>query len=162
MNEDNRIKKPNIDTDIIAVHPWSGKMGNPMQTDYKLTEEDRKLLTEFLGEMIHVIKYAHSTGEPHKCSCGDSSFHYQHIIEHEGFNRTFTTPSDQHAVFTKLVEVGKWRKFYSYCVGIWEDLPESILAQYDNADCCEWFWIEPERFCKLASLYLEEGKCQNQ
>jgi hypothetical protein len=134
-------------------------------TDYKLTEDDRKLLTEFLGKYWHEIKWNktdYNQCVSPNCSCGITGLHPTESCFYENEQRTFTTPSDQHAVFTKLVEVGKWEEF--------EESDRLVNAFYTRSDdeninddfnkWSEWLFINPERFNKLVADYLkEEGKC---
>lgn len=100
--------------------------------DYKLIEEDRKRLTAFLGERW-----------------------YEGLV---GQSYTFDTPDDQHEVFTKLVEAGKWDDFYFFA---WKELYFKERKTSETAKAItQWLFIFPERFCKLVSDYLkEEGKC---
>ena len=121
-------------------------------TDYKLTEEDRKRLTEFLGECWHELE--NSKYETRiictKCGRNIDGRDYKYM-------KSFTIPDDQHAVFSKLVEVGKWRLFIDVYVFPKYARKESIHSY--NGYFIQWLFINPERFCKLASDYLmEEGK----
>ena len=103
-----------------------------------LTESDKKLLTEFIGEEWNTIEnsWGNSDGMPH--------------------NRTFTTPDDQHVVFKKLVDSEKWEKFYiamrnNFC----KDYITVCSRDLMEADFNVYLFINPERFCKLVSEYLK-------
>ena len=116
----------------------------------KLNEADCKRLTEFLGECWHEYVVIENTDMVICRNCRET----KHIANRTNYTRTFTTPSDQHAVFSKLVEVGKWEGFlteadYGYRLETNQRFGFGFYA---------WLWISPERFCKLASLYLEEEK----
>ena len=125
-----------------------------------LTESDNKLLTEFLGECWlenddNEDDFEMCFDEDGICpKCGECAEY------HQG-NRSFTTPYDQHAVFKKLVEVGKWEKFYiamrnNFC----KDYITVCSRDLMEADFNVYLFINPERFCKLVSEYLKgEVKC---
>jgi len=101
--------------------------------EHIINEADRKKLTLFLGECWNSGSY--EKGDMKALSIKEM--------------RRFDTPSDQHAVFSRLVEVGKWSRFY------W--VTRKIDSEPDNV---ELLFINPERFCKLAADYLGEEKCQ--
>jgi hypothetical protein len=113
----------------------------------KLTQDDCKLLTEFLGEKRHVVTVTNGIRE---CSCGVSG-NLETIFNH-AVNRTFTTTYDQHAVFVKLVELRKWDEFKLFVREI------RLLRHIDQSmDWSAWLWLSPERFCKLCAVFLKEG-----
>ena len=115
-------------------------------TDYKLNEQDYKRLTELLGECS-------------KPNCVGCDKDHTNCNNWEKYLRTFNTPDDQHAVFKKLVEVRKWDGFYKFFLKKANFIIPAIVG-YDCVSAeVKWLFINPERFCKLASLYLkEEGK----
>lgn len=116
-------------------------------TDYNLTTEDRKKLTEFLGECWHT-NYISEEGKCYDCK---KKIDFINIFN----RRTFTTPDEQHAVFCKLVETKRWNKFKDYFFeNVW---------RFEN-NVCDYDWdvalfINPKRFCKLVNDYLKEIKC---
>jgi hypothetical protein len=111
-------------------------------TDYKMTDEMRKKLTEFLGERWHVPYRFWDYG------CG---------MMREVTNRTFTTDADMMAVFRKIRDVGKLSNFDMFCQDIFLE-----YTGYDNiCDMCNeyqnWLFLDnPERACCLAAMFLEE------
>jgi hypothetical protein len=64
-----------------------------------MKDDDRKLLTEFLGECWH--DYEISKSEKSRCSCGLTGYAVREICAKT--NRTFTTADDMMAVKRKLV-----------------------------------------------------------
>lgn len=121
-------------------------------TDYKINEEDCKRLTEFLGECWHEwTEGSYSKGKNgYGCLCNKCEIvmYSMHQDSNMTENRSFTTPGDQHAVFTKLVEVGKWGSFQTYSASVWSHTPETFYNV--------WLFENPERFCKLVADYLKE------
>lgn len=124
-------------------------------TDYKMTDEWRKLLTEkLLGECWH-IKQEPRTMAGYVCEkCGD------YIKWGSGYdvngNRIFTTDADMLAVFRKIRDIGKLSKFDMFCQDIFLE-----YTGYDNiCDMCNeyqnWLFLDnPERACCLAADFLE-------
>jgi hypothetical protein len=106
-------------------------------TDYKMTDEMRKKLTEFLGERWHVPYRFWDYG------CG---------MMREVTNRTFTTDTDMLAVFRKIRDKGIWNQFEPYC---WK---KSELKGLEGLDeFMPWLFLDnPERACCLAVMFLEE------
>ncbi len=116
---------------------------------YKLTEEDRKFLTEkVLNECWHEIVERYDLVMA-VCSCGahdTATFILRHIEEH---NRTFTTPQDQKDLMRVIKRKGKWNEFVFYAHEQW-------LKSLGRITTDEWmffYWLqdEEERFCKLAA-----------
>ena len=86
-----------------------------------MTDADRKLLTEYLGEYWH--EDLSSIYHPQRCSCGreygedmPSIYLREHI---ELANRSFSTPDDLCAVYSKMVERGEWEKFFDELYSKW-------------------------------------------
>ena len=115
-------------------------------TDYKMTDEKRKMLTEkLLGGCWHewVAKGVYT-----ECSkCGEIN-----LTETE--NRTFTTINDRQAVFEKIRDVGEWTKFYRYAGKHW--LQDEEAWKRDEPLEVWLFLDNPERACCLAAMFLEE------
>jgi len=111
-------------------------------TDYKMTDEKRKRLTEkLLDKCWHewVAKGVYT-----ECSkCGEIN-----LTETE--NRTFTTDADMLAVFRKIRDVGKWEKFRCF----------AFNETFDTRDeFTQWLFLDdPERACCLAAMFLEEQR----
>ena len=95
-----------------------------------MTDEDKKLLTEFLNECWH--EYEDSL---HCIKCGGMDD-----------NRTFTTAQDMQDLKDKLVEKGKWESFYR----------EIYRKSKFSWDCMfiDWLW-RPES-CQLVADFLKE------
>ena len=74
-----------------------------------MTDADRKTLTEYLGECWHEID---ETGNVYFCKhCRQTRVG---ILIGSGRctdNRSFTTPADIYAVYSKMVERGEWDSF---------------------------------------------------
>ena len=122
-------------------------------TDYKLTEEDKKRLTPFLGECYWLPKNEDERLSRQRCkTCKKEEFYHKYRL------CTFTTPSDQHAVFKKLVEVRKWDGFYKFFLKKANFIIPAIVG-YDCVSAeVKWLFINPARFCKLVADYLDENK----
>jgi hypothetical protein len=114
----------------------------------KITEADCKLLTEkLLGECWH-SNYISADSKCYECGAKIN------ITDIFLKRKTFTTPSDQHAVFSGLVKTKRWLDFKGFVLE--RRWSEPI---HRGTDWSAWLWISPERFYKLVSLYLkEEGK----
>lgn len=113
-----------------------------------LTDERRKLLTEYLGECWHEP----SDDDYMLCRhCGatfigvwrdDGGFrHMEAIVE----QRTFTLDSDMMALFRTIYRNAKWNDFVYWLVD------NSI---YDTA--IPEIFLEPERFCLLVSEWRRQ------
>jgi hypothetical protein len=81
-----------------------------------------------------------------------------HDFLRDNVQRNFDTPSDQHAVFTKLVDTKKWFEMYSFLISAYKKtLPDWILwKDVKDEHYYAWLFYNPERFCKLAADYLKE------
>ena len=130
-----------------------------------LTENQKRLLTEFLGECWHeyikqppLEKWEIDQGyiQTALCSCGSHSCLKS--------NRTFTTYQDLGDVKDKLVEKGLWRKFWWFSFE--KESKARKLASGEVFSFSEWdAWLfRPTdesgnpHFCRLVSLFLEETK----
>jgi hypothetical protein len=125
-----------------------------------MEENDRKLLTEFLGECWH-----ENPGKPISTYAADV---FTCVKCGEYFNRlnsgrTFTTWQDMGDVKEKLVE-GEWAKFWHYAEEKFMEEPideeELIYRETEDSfvtDFANWL-IQPTRFCQLAVDFLK-GVC---
>lgn len=83
-----------------------------------LSEEQRKLLTEFLGYRYH--QYSSDVDSMYigmmyvKCSCGFKGRLTEWEVMCSPKNRTFTTYQDLGDLFTELQKRGRWEEFYLY------------------------------------------------
>jgi len=118
-------------------------------TEYKMTDEMRKRLTEeLLGECWH---------EPISltaCTCQRTGI-VNSYIHCSNMNRTFTTDANMMAVFRKIRDVGKWSEFDNFCYRIYKSgvFTQTIdyIIRYNP-----WLFLDnPERACCLAARFLE-------
>jgi hypothetical protein len=124
-------------------------------TDYKMTDERRKLLTEkLLGECWHIPKVnmeplAWVGGQGTHCfickRCGNP---YPITWQPS----TFTTDTDMLAVFRKIRDKGKLRDFINYvCSRVEATIPRQPVY------FMQWLFLDnPERACCLAADFWEE------
>lgn len=82
-----------------------------------MTDDDRKLLTEYLGECWHKRDIDLPTAL--RCVCGMRFSYEDQLIGHiendnEYRTRTFSTPADLHAVYSKMVEKVEWPEFMTF------------------------------------------------
>ena len=80
----------------------------------KLTEVDRKVLTDYIGEKYHAFTVGFETGGLSKCSCGMTGCMVLDSCAKS--NRTFTTHADLHTVYSAMVRKDEWREFYHEAV----------------------------------------------
>lgn len=99
-----------------------------------MNDEDRKQLTEWLGECWLTAPDYWKPYEP---------------------NRTFTEPDDMMACKDRLAEVGLIEHFDAFIYIKWHEWFEGDEGQYIYF----WEWlIEPDRFCQLCADFLKEGE----
>ena len=121
---------------------------------YKLTEDDKKRLTEFLGECWHEksgksyfpigIKGIPRGPESYLCAKCNTKFYDNQF-------RTFTTWEDLGALQEKLVEAERWWEFeQQFCLIKWDWVEQGKYQSF-----LDWIFT-PTRFCWLVSEYLEE------
>ena len=106
-----------------------------------MTDADRKLLTEFLGECWHEFSPRGITPAADRCvSCG--KLRIQCIPD---VRRSFTTWQDFGDVKEKLVEKGLWPEFRIHCINIYH---------YTLHDDGRWeLWLlDPARLQDLANF----------
>ena len=106
-----------------------------------MTESDRKLLTEYLGEEWHKPNSA-------DCKCGE-----RHPPMMGNPNRTFDTIQDFYDLKCKLVEKGKWGNFVIRAKNILIE-PEGLCG---CNICLSHFLIHPAR-CQTVADWLKERK----
>jgi len=109
----------------------------------QLTDDDRKLLTEYIGECFHNPSIAkdslgYSFALCEKCGANRSGVTF----------RPFTTPADLHAVYSAMVEKGEWERFLNYCEG----KPGSYIYLDDYGH----IHIQPQTFAWLFCLACPE------
>ena len=72
-----------------------------------MNDEDRKLLTEYLGECWHENWHSAMMGS----HCDDCLVEGKSAANRR---RTFTTPADLYAVYSKMAERGEWDEYQQY------------------------------------------------
>ena len=126
----------------------------------ELTEYHRKVLTEYLGECWHHKGNISVQGmKAYSCSkCGSRDR-----------NRTFTTPADIYAVYSRMVELGEWEEFCEYADEIWGRNPILSKLWWESADDWQFpllsSWLScygcpeqiPDRM-KMAATFIEERR----
>ena len=124
-----------------------------------MNEEDRKRLTEWLGECWHEAmlyqKIPHRVNfltEVH-CKCG---------AKYGTPNRTFTDPDDFFACFERLVELGKWVEFDEWAYMKWDSLKPFNDLSRNLGEHSKWLLSKTDsghmRLCVLVAEARKEGK----
>lgn len=116
---------------------------------YKITDKQRKMLTEFIGECWH----------EYDCEMEDDGIIRQFCVicdadsssNHFGF-RTFTTDYDMMAVRKMLRDEGLWHGFYDFVIRY------TPFSEEDGVDIMVYLDKNPERFCWLVAKFLEERR----
>jgi hypothetical protein len=120
---------------------------------YDLTDEQKKRLTEFLGQKPDT-ECDHDK-VPKDLNCLDRpDLECDSCQYHKLVYRTFSTPQDAHDLAKKLVEVGRFGDFYIWAMELWGEGRGGYVYEYTA-----WLFAEPEspaRFCYLVNSYLEE------
>jgi hypothetical protein len=116
-----------------------------------LTEHDRRICTEYLGECWH--EKMDIAGRILRCQKCRQLIRWD---EAESFRRTFTDPRDQQALKDRIVEMGKWETFFKFALKQYSDSPHIGLYELQGA-FVNWL-INPHRFCKLVAMWWMEGK----
>ena len=116
---------------------------------YKITDKQRKMLTEFIGECWHDIKRSAVGISPFTvevCSKCKEVISNSETTYKE--NRTFTNDSDMMEVRKMLRDEGLWHGFYNFVIRY---TPFIMVYLYKN----------PERFCWLVAKFLEERRVKH-
>jgi len=121
----------------------------------KLTDDQRKRLTELIGECWHEPK-----GEKH-CSCGRENI-VNPYIHASNINRRFTTWPDLGAVMEAVVMEGHWWEFEKWSMQKFDkEKPKKTILEL-NARLIPWL-IRPAdeqgeaHFCRLVIEWMEEN-----
>jgi hypothetical protein len=114
-----------------------------------LTEAQKKMLTEFLGECWH-------EDELFRCDDGSSFIRCKKcrrpLSRWEPF--AFTSPDDRQALCEKLMERVEWAGFHTFVYERWLREPSIVSVDFTYYLLVE----QPERFCKLVVAFWREGK----
>lgn len=129
-----------------------------------MTDDDRKLLTELLGEKFVANKHSLENRKDDGswlCSCG-RTFGAIHGLRchqglHNGKNRTFLTWQDVGDVKKKLVEKGMWDDFEAYALKV-KNTPYVSMRSL-----CDWLFSPinekgEAHFAQLVADWLKEEK----
>ena len=121
-----------------------------------MNDEDKKLLTEFLGECWHELRLI--TPELARCSkCTvvidvDISSPQKWVMCNGEYNRSFTTWQDMGDLKEKLVGKGMWTNFYLYAkTKCWID------EYFCESNVVAWF-LNPAVFIPLVVEFLRKEK----
>lgn len=136
----------------MSLRKHQGETGGGMMND-----NDRKRLTEWLGECWHEedanataqqIRDQHDRAIWAICAnCGEP------FLKQQG--HTFATPSDMMACKDRLVELGIIEHFDAFIYIKWHEWFEGDEGQFIYF----WEWLmEPARFCQLVADFLNERK----
>ena len=120
---------------------------------YKITDKQRKMLTEFIGECWH----------EYDCEMEDDGIIRQFCVicdadsssNHFGF-RTFTTDSDMMAVRKALRDKGLWHDFYHSTMK-----NQGKFYVEDGYFYMGYLDKNPERFCWLVAKLMEERRVKH-
>lgn len=128
-----------------------------------LTDYDRRLLTEFLGECWHESRDGRAVGKIklsggisiqtcYKCKAVMSDSY--HVVNE---NRTFDTDADMVALFRKMVDEEELDNFLFWCSVTHFNFPPKIEKLFYKPErFCYLVAYKPERFCKLVANWWEE------
>jgi hypothetical protein len=120
----------------------------------ELTDADRKVLMEFLGECDHKWKFTRLSSIDGKSTCqicGKEVWDGEKIVN----RRTFTTPDDMMALKDKLVQKGMWCEFYFFCNERWESpMDVDDDTRWGDPSFTNWLFAPP-RFCWLVGEWLK-------
>lgn len=125
-----------------------------------MTEEDKILVTKWMGEKWHSYYYTH---DPLKvmCSCNDKEL--PHFIPFAGHkNRTYTTPDDFFGVWDTLVKKGKACEFLE-----WGEKQVYVITDIgmDHVNFFKWLHATAKdgtfNFINLVAQALKEGEVSN-
>ena len=113
-----------------------------------MTDTDRKILTEFLGECYHI--YNGTAWVCQNAGC--------HAHSDKNPNRTFTTPDGFFSLKNKLVEKGMWEKFWAW---VWDDVypPDdfkSVMMSGESVLRLLEYGSNPIRFPELVVEFLKK------
>ncbi len=108
-----------------------------------MTDDQRKALTEYLGECWHEYLRPPSLNFYSCFKCGEIRTNYSS-------NRIFNTDADMMALFRKIVDNLKFGAFQNFAY--------KHFNEYPNYTLTEWLFYEPERFCNLVAEWLEVKK----
>lgn len=117
-----------------------------------LTDDDKKLLTELLGEVFHgYTDDVTPDGQWRMRSC------YAFIRRENHSNRTFTTWQDMGDLKKKIVEMGEWDEFIDFTLEEHGSLGPvfSNEAKFYKADYIDWL-MDEIRFPELVVGWIKE------
>jgi hypothetical protein len=125
-----------------------------------LTEQEKKQLTEFLGECLHRWKWIPGGGLV--CINCPIDLYRKDDVRYEQVmpvpqNRTFATQADMMALYSQLFKVEKWEEFFLFA---WELWVKAHCRDYRLFTA--WLFClsgsDYEARCKMISEFLKGGK----
>lgn len=118
-----------------------------------LTDDDKKLLTELLGEVFHgYTDDVTPDGQWRMCSCG-----YAFIRRENHSNRTFTTWQDTGDLKRRIVEMGEWHGFWMYAATEFKEVQHKAgKIVWRKSEMSNWL-MDPIRFPELVVGWIKEG-----
>jgi hypothetical protein len=132
-------------------HPCEG-CGRIGGRRVNLTDDEKKLLTELLGERWHDIELSFHDGMVSTCSCGAGGVKAR--MECPKNNRTFTTWQDLGDLKNKLAEKGLWQEFYQLCARNYKATRMVNWKWIDESSVSSWL-INPGVFIPLVAEFLK-------
>lgn len=128
----------------------------------QLSDDQRKLLTEMIGECWNhewefIGNQFYGYDKCTKCSAAIFDEPQQRYFDNNEYRRTFDNWPDLGLVKEAIERAGKWGEFFEYANGIW--WPQSGTKTTD-ADRAGWLFT-PSRFCILAAEWAESLNEEN-
>lgn len=127
--------------------------------DYKLTDEEYRVLVKWMGEVVHENAGRDFFGL-RCCSCGYESpeeLMNRHI---QISNRDFAMAVDKDALFLKIVEKDSWVKFLDSASKHYDNSSKYHRSFFPEYGFMEWVFNKEDgcyRLPKLAALAVKEG-----
>jgi len=118
-----------------------------------MNDEDKKLLTNFIGEKWHEdsgIK-GNEQGTTNLCTCGEYFATSSHFAQCG--HRTFLTGDDMLALKNKIVKKGKWTQFFMWA---WDLSDCDFIDGSTTSQYTDWLFTMP-RFAELVARAIREG-----
>jgi hypothetical protein len=116
-----------------------------------LTDDDKKLLTELLGEVFHgYTDDVTPDGQWRMSSC------YDFIIRENHSNRTFTIWQDTGDLKERIVEMGEWHGFWMYAATEFKEVQHKAgKVVRRKSEMSNWL-MNPIRFPELVVGWIKE------
>jgi len=133
-----------------------------------MKDEDRKILTEFLGEKWHERIWRDEIGKPATlCSCGfDEGVLNLCVHLDAAANRTFDTWEDFGKLRDKIVEKEGWNWFVIFAIKEFQKEHPVLKSEEGGGwyrfepEFLQWF-VDEDRFPELVLEAIKEGVLKN-